>query len=181
MRITVPSIQGDQIGWNFAIWAIFYGEIFSRKNCPMIWAKFWPWKNCPKLTLIRLKFCPKRGFLHVSKIFKKLYLLFYVKKTIKECPVPLDISIKSNRNTIKQFYIVNLTKTWSGDFLGDFSLSFFTKTSGHTASIIPFIWIAHAWCRLFINSLSPFISRKPFSNYLPPKRHNLAKRFHQSI
>jgi hypothetical protein len=32
------------------------------------------------------------------------------------------------------FYIVNLTKTWLGDFLGDFSLSlgdFFTKTSGH--------------------------------------------------
>jgi hypothetical protein len=32
--------QGDQIGRNFTIWAIFYGEIFSRKNCPMIWAKF---------------------------------------------------------------------------------------------------------------------------------------------
>jgi hypothetical protein len=86
------------------------------------------------LTLIRLKFCSKRGFLHVSKQFKKFYLLFYVKKTITECPVPLDISIKSNRNTIKQFYIVNLTKTWLGDLLGNFSLSlgnFFTKTSGH--------------------------------------------------
>jgi hypothetical protein len=34
------SEQGDQIGRNFAIWAIFYGQIFSRKNCPMIWAKF---------------------------------------------------------------------------------------------------------------------------------------------
>jgi hypothetical protein len=37
-------------------------------------------------------------------------------------------------NTIKQFCIVNLTKTWLGNFLGDFSLSlgdFFTKTSGH--------------------------------------------------
>jgi hypothetical protein len=34
--------QGDQIGQNFAIWVIFYGEIFSRKNRPMIWAKFWP-------------------------------------------------------------------------------------------------------------------------------------------
>ena len=80
----------------------------------------------------------KRGFLHVfSKIFRKFYLLFYVKKTIKECPVPLDISIKSNR---KQFYIINLTKTWLGDFLGDFSLSlgnFFTKTSGHPAQVTP--------------------------------------------
>jgi hypothetical protein len=34
--------QGDQIGRNFAIWAIFMvlDEIFSRKNHPMIWAKF---------------------------------------------------------------------------------------------------------------------------------------------
>ena len=105
----------------------------------MIWAKFWPWKNCTKLTLIRLKFCSKRVFLHVSKIFKKLYLLFYVKKkTIKECPVPLDISIKPNKNTIKQFCIVNLTKTWLGDFLGNFSLSlgdFFTKTFGHPGTV----------------------------------------------
>jgi hypothetical protein len=31
------------------------------------------------------------------KNIQKIYLLFYVKKTIKECPVPLDISIKSNR------------------------------------------------------------------------------------
>jgi hypothetical protein len=34
------------------------------------------------------------------------------------------------------FYIVNLTKTWLGDFLGYFSLSlgyFLTKTSGHPA------------------------------------------------
>ena len=46
----------------------------------------------------------------------------------------LDISIKSNRKHLKQFYIVNLTKTWLGDFLGYFSLSlgdFLTKTSGH--------------------------------------------------
>ena len=102
------------------------------------WAKFFLEKNRPKLTLIRLKFCSKRGFLHVSKIFKNFYLLFYVKKTIKECPVPLDISIKSNRNTIKQFYIVNLTKTWLGNFLGNFSLSlgdFLTETSGHPDSI----------------------------------------------
>ena len=55
------------------------------------------------------------------------------KKSIKECPVPLDISIKSNGKHHKQFYILNLTKTWLGDFLGDFSLSlgdFLTETSG---------------------------------------------------
>ena len=68
------------------------------------------------------------------KNIQKILSPFLCKKTIKECPVPLDISIKSNRNTIKQFYIVNLTKTWLGNFLGNFSLSlgdFFTKTSGH--------------------------------------------------
>ena len=63
----------------------------------------------------------------MSQKYSNNYLLFYVKKPIKECPVPLNISIKSNRNTIKQFYIVNLTKTWLGNFLGDL----FTKTSGH--------------------------------------------------
>ena len=110
------------------------GKILAMKKSPNDLGKILAMKNHPKLTFIRLKFCSKRGFLHVSKIFKNFYLLFYVKKTIKECPVPLDISIKSNRNTIKQFYIVNLTKTWLGNFLGNFSLSlgdFFTKTSGH--------------------------------------------------
>ncbi len=110
--------QGDQIGQNFAIWAIFYGKIFSRKNRPMIWAKFWPWKNCQKLTLIRLKFCSKRVFLHVSKIFKKWYLLFYVKKTIKECPVSLDISIKSNKKHPKTVLYSKSNKNMVGQLFG---------------------------------------------------------------
>ncbi len=125
--------QGDQIGQNFAIWVIFYGKFFLEKNAQWFWQNF-SHEKLPKIDLYKAKFCSKRGFLHVSKIFKKFYLLFYVKKTIKECPVPLDISIKSNRNTIKKFYIVNLTKTLLGDFLGNLSLSlgnFFTKTSGH--------------------------------------------------
>jgi hypothetical protein len=107
------------------------GKFFSRKCL----GKILPMKKLPKIDLNKAKILfQKRFFTCFSKIFKKIYLLFYVKKTIKECPVPLDISIKSNRNTIKQFYIVNLTKTWLGNFLGDFSLSlgdFFTKTSGH--------------------------------------------------
>ena len=91
-------------------------------------------KKLPKIDLNKAKILFQKRFFTCLKNIQKIYLLFYVKKTIKECPVPLDISIKSNRNTIKQFYIVNLTKTWLGDFLGDFSLSlgdFFTKTSGH--------------------------------------------------
>ena len=98
-------------------------------------------KKVPKIDLNKAKILfQKRFFTCFSKIFKKIYLLFYVqKKTIKECPVPLDISIKSNRKHLKQFYIVNLRKTWLGDFLGYFSLSlgdFLTKTSGHPAYMI---------------------------------------------
>ncbi len=135
----VPSVQGDQIGRNFAIWAIFYGKIFSRKNRPMIWAKFWPWKNHQKLTLIRLKFCSKRVFLHVSKIFKKFYLIFYVKKTIKECPVPLDISVKSYRKHHKTVLYSKSNKNMVGWLFGQFFVvfwQFFTKTSGHPASVL---------------------------------------------
>ncbi len=32
--IVLNNIQGDQIGQNFATWAIFYGKIFSRKKSP---------------------------------------------------------------------------------------------------------------------------------------------------
>ncbi len=116
--------QGDQIGRNFAIWVIFYGKIFSRKNRPMIWAKFWSWKNCQTLTLKRLKFCSKRVFLHVSKIFKKLYLLFLCKKNIKECPVPLDISIKSNIKHHKTVLYSKSNKNMVGRLFGRFFFIF---------------------------------------------------------
>ncbi len=90
----------------------------------MIWAKFWSWKNHQKLTLIRLKFCSKRVFSHVSKIFKKLSLLFYVKKTIKECPVPLDISIKSNRKHHKTVLYSKSNKNMLGQLFGRFFVVF---------------------------------------------------------
>jgi hypothetical protein len=41
-----------------------------------------------------------------------------------------------SRKNSPMIYLVNLTKTWLGDFLGYFSLSlgdFLTKTSGHPA------------------------------------------------
>ncbi len=88
----------------------------------------------PKIDLYKAKILFQKRFFTCLKNIQKILSPFLYKKTIKECPVPLDISIKSNRNTIKQFYIVNLTKTWLGNFLGDFSLSlgdFFTKTFGH--------------------------------------------------
>ncbi len=40
MKNDLPLQQGDHIEQNFAIWVIFYGKIFSRKNRPMIWANF---------------------------------------------------------------------------------------------------------------------------------------------
>jgi hypothetical protein len=92
-------------------------------------------KKSPIIDLNKAKILFQKSFFTCLKNIQKIISpVLCKKKTIKECPVPLDISIKSNRNTIKQFYIVNLTKTWLGDFLGDFSLSlgnFFTKTSGH--------------------------------------------------
>ncbi len=115
----IISDQGDQIGQNFAIWAIFYGngQNFSHE------------KNRPKLTLIRLKFC--------SKNIQKFYLLFYVKKTIRECPVPLDISIKSNRKHHKIVLYSKSNKNMVGQLYGQFFIvfgDFFTKTSGHPVS-----------------------------------------------
>jgi hypothetical protein len=95
---------------------IFYGKIFSRKNCPAM-------KKLPKIDLNKAKILFQKRFFTCLKNIQKNLSPFLCKKTIKECPVPLDISIKSNRNTIKQFYIVNLTKTWLGNFWGDLSLS----------------------------------------------------------
>jgi hypothetical protein len=54
--------------------------------------------------------------------------------------VPLDISIKSNKKDHKTVLYSKSKKTWLGDFLGNFLLSFgdfFTKTSGHPAFSIP--------------------------------------------
>jgi hypothetical protein len=56
------------------------------------------------------------------------------KKTIKECPVPLDISIKSNRKHHKTVLYSKSNKNMVGQLFGRFSLSlgdFLTETSGH--------------------------------------------------
>ncbi len=90
-------------------------------------------EKSPKIDLKKAKILFQKRFFTCLKKIQNFLSPFYLNKTIKECPVPLDISIKSNRNTIKQLYIVNLIKTWLGNFLGDFLLSFgnfFTKTSG---------------------------------------------------
>jgi hypothetical protein len=52
--------QGDQIGQNFAIWAIFYGEIFSRKKLPN-----------------------DQSFFYMSQKYSKNYISFFMSKNYK--------------------------------------------------------------------------------------------------
>ncbi len=68
----------------------------------------------------------KRCFTCFSKIFKKIYLLYYVKKTIKECSVPLDISIKSHRKHHKTVLYSKSNKNMVGRFFVVFG-QFFNK------------------------------------------------------
>jgi hypothetical protein len=79
----------------------------------------------------------KRGFLHVfQKYSKKFISSFMYKKTIKECPVPLDISIKSNRKHHKTVLYSKSNKNMVGRLFGQFFIvfgQFLTETSGHPA------------------------------------------------
>jgi hypothetical protein len=82
-------------------------------------------KKSPKIDLNKSKILfQKRFFTCLSKIFKKFYLLFYVKKTIKECPVPLDISIKSNRKHHKTVLYSKYNKNIVGRLFGQFFVVF---------------------------------------------------------
>ncbi len=111
--------QRDQIGRNFAIWAIFYGvgQIYFQKKSPNDLGKILTMKKSPQFDLNKAKILfQKRFFTCLSKIFKKFYLLSYVKKNYKR--------MSSAIGYLKQFYIVNLTKTWLGDFFGQFFIVF---------------------------------------------------------
>jgi hypothetical protein len=82
-------------------------------------------KKSPKIDLNKAKILfQKRFFTFLSKIFKKFYLLFYVKKTIKECPVPLDINIKSNRKHHKTVLYSKSNKNIVGRLFGQFFVVF---------------------------------------------------------
>jgi hypothetical protein len=75
--------QGDQIRQNFTIWAIFYGigQIFFKKKSPNDLGEILAMMKSPKIDLNKAKILfQKRFFTCFSKIFKKIYLLFYVKK-----------------------------------------------------------------------------------------------------
>ncbi len=72
--------QGDQIGQNFAIWAIFYGigQNFFYKKLPNDLSKILAMKKSPKIDLNKAKILFQKRFF---TFLKKFYLLFYVKKT----------------------------------------------------------------------------------------------------
>jgi hypothetical protein len=84
-------------------------------------------KKSPQIDLNKAKILfQKRFFICFSKIFKKFYLFFYVKKTktIKECPVPLDISIKSNRKHHKTVLYSKSNKNMVGQLFGQIFVVF---------------------------------------------------------
>jgi hypothetical protein len=73
------------------------GEIFSRKKSPNDLGKILAMKKSPKIDLNKAKILFQKRFFTCLGNIQKILSPFLCKKTIKECPVPLDISIKSNR------------------------------------------------------------------------------------
>jgi hypothetical protein len=120
-------------------------------------------KKSPKIDLNKAKILfQKRFFTCFSKIFKKFYLLFYVqKKTIKECPVPLDISIKSNRKHHKTVLYSKSNKNMVGRLFGQFFIvfgQFFNRNIWSPCSVINLICSAkHHFKKLYF----VFVSRCP--------------------
>jgi len=79
----------------------------------------------PKIDINKAKILfQKQFFTCFSKIFKKFYLLLYVQKNIKEGPVPLDISIKSNRKHHKTVLYSKSNKNMVGRLFGQFFIVF---------------------------------------------------------
>ncbi len=119
----MPLIQGDQIGQNFTIWAIFYGIgwIFFYKKSPNDLGKILAMKKSPKIDLNKAKILFQKRFFQK---YSKNFISFLCKKTIKECPVPLDISIKSNRKHHKTVLYSKSNKNIVGRLFGQFFVVF---------------------------------------------------------
>jgi hypothetical protein len=60
---------------------IFYGKIFSGKNHPMIWAKFWL-KKLPKIDLNKAKILFQKSFFTCLKNIQKIISPFLCKKKL---------------------------------------------------------------------------------------------------
>ncbi len=79
-----------------------------------------------------------------QKSSKNYISFFYVKKTIKECPMPLDISIKSNRKHHKTVLYSKSNKNMVGRLFGWFFVvfwRFFHKNIWSPCSSWKGVWI----------------------------------------
>jgi hypothetical protein len=81
-------------------------------------------KKSPKIDLNKAKIWFQKSFFTCLKNIQKIISPFYVKKTIKECPVPLDISIKSNRKHHKTVLYSKSNKNMVGQLFGRFFIVF---------------------------------------------------------
>ncbi len=79
------------------------------------------------------------------KNIQKILSPFLCKKTIKECPVPLDISIKSNRKHHKTVLYRKTNKNMFVQLFGRFFIvfgRFFNKNIWSPCLVAPFkVWI----------------------------------------
>jgi hypothetical protein len=78
----------------------------------------------PKIDLEKAKILLQKSFFKCLKNIQKIISPFLCKKTIKECPVPLDISIKSNRKHHKTVLYSKSKKNMVGQLFGQFFVVF---------------------------------------------------------
>ncbi len=72
----------------------------------------------------------------MSQKYSKIFIsFFYVKKTIKECPVPLDISMKSNRKHHKTVLYSKSNKNMVGQLFGQFFVVFGSFLKKHLVTL----------------------------------------------
>jgi hypothetical protein len=81
-------------------------------------------KKLPKIDLNKAKILFQKRFFTCLKNIQKNLSPFLCKKTIKECPVPLDISIKSNRKHHKTVLYSKSNKNMVGRLFGRFFIVF---------------------------------------------------------
>ncbi len=81
-------------------------------------------KKLPKIDLNKAKILFQKRFFTCLKNIQNNLSPFLCEKTIKECPVPLDISIKSNRKHHKTVLYSKSNKNMVGQLLGRFFVFF---------------------------------------------------------
>jgi hypothetical protein len=106
---------------------IFYGvgQNFFLKKSPNDLGKILAMKKSPKIDLNKAKILFQKRFFTCLKNIQKIISPFLCKKTtIKECPVPLDIGIKSNIKHHKTVLYSKSNKHMVGRLFGQFFIVF---------------------------------------------------------